>query len=360
VIDILHAFPKGFICGGSNGTLRMFEGSEESRDVFQQTKVFQVHGESNKASSIRAIAIAPSEDNLACTLSNLQTYTLNLTNTDILKAEDMSFDLLSTSVHEPGTGSAGGGARNGRSHGGGIGSAQITGMDACVRKPLVVTCGLDRSVRVWNYLTRTVDLEKVFPEEAYSAAFHPSGLFVLVGFADKLKLMNLLMDDIRPFKDVPIKACRECRFSTGGQYFAAVNGNAIQVFRTYTFDCVATLRAHVGKVRSLQWSADDRTLMSTGMDGALYRWRLKDGAKESEYLSKGNKFSCLTANADASIVHVVGAGGDDSFKEIELPSCRVTRDLKLGTHLGSIVMSRSGRAFYGGASLQGYQGKREN
>ena len=27
----------------------------------------------------------------------------------------------------------------------------ITGMDVCIRKPLIATCGLDRSVRIWNY-----------------------------------------------------------------------------------------------------------------------------------------------------------------------------------------------------------------
>ena len=30
---------------------------------------------------------------------------------------------------------------------------QITGLDVCHRKPLVATCGLDRSVRIWNFET---------------------------------------------------------------------------------------------------------------------------------------------------------------------------------------------------------------
>ena len=30
-------------------------------------------------------------------------------------------------------------------------SAPLTGMDVCLRKPLVATCSLDRTVRVWNY-----------------------------------------------------------------------------------------------------------------------------------------------------------------------------------------------------------------
>ena len=26
----------------------------------------------------------------------------------------------------------------------------VTGLDVCIRKPLVATCSLDRSVRIWN------------------------------------------------------------------------------------------------------------------------------------------------------------------------------------------------------------------
>lgn len=31
--------------------------------------------------------------------------------------------------------------------------AQVTGVDTCVRKQLIATCGVDRSVRIWNYET---------------------------------------------------------------------------------------------------------------------------------------------------------------------------------------------------------------
>ena len=51
----------------------------------------------------------------------------------------------------------------------------------------------------------------MFQEEAYSVALHPSGLYVLVGFSDKLRLMNLLIDDIRPFKEFTIRGCREVK-----------------------------------------------------------------------------------------------------------------------------------------------------
>lgn len=54
-----------------------------------------------------------------------------------------------------------------------------------------------------------LELYKEFAEEAYSIALHPLGYFILVGFSDKLRLMNLLIDDIRTFKEFPIRGCKE-------------------------------------------------------------------------------------------------------------------------------------------------------
>ena len=61
--------------------------------------------------------------------------------------------------------------------------------------------------------------------------------------------MTVLMDDLKTVKELGIKGCRECCFSTGGQYFAAVNGTTISIYNTYTCENVGNLRGHNGKVR---------------------------------------------------------------------------------------------------------------
>jgi WD40 repeat protein len=38
---------------------------------------------------------------------------------------------------------------------------QVTGMEAAIRKPLLATCGLDKNIRIWNYVDRTLELYKV-------------------------------------------------------------------------------------------------------------------------------------------------------------------------------------------------------
>lgn len=128
--------------------------------------------------------------------------------------------------------------------------AAVTGLDMCVRRPLIATCSSDRSVRLWNYLERGCELAKTFQEEAHSIAIHPMGLMILVGFADKLRLMSVLMDDFKVLKELPIKSCRDVAFSNGGHLFAAVNGLTVSLYNTYTCENLGNLRGHNGKVRA--------------------------------------------------------------------------------------------------------------
>lgn len=282
-IDSIAAFSKGFVCGCEEGVLYVFE--RDDKEIYKQSKSFQIDGNYVR---IKNLAISPSEDNVICTLENNQAFVLSLSNTDILKAEEMNFEPLSVPFH----------------------FSAITGLDVCIRKPLIVTCGEDKSVRVWNYIERSLEIVKFFNEEPLSVAFHPSGVHILVGFSDSLRFINLLMDEMRSFKDFPVKNCHEVRFSNGGQYFAAANNSVIQLFSTYTCEMIGNLRGHKGKVRSLTWNHDDSSIVSTGADGLVYEWKLKDGIFVQEYKSDTEVVDYTSAAISAdSTIYVAGADG---------------------------------------------------
>ena len=80
----------------------------------------------------------------------------------------------------------------------------ITGLDVCVRKPLLLTCGADRTLRLWNYATKMCEQVKHCADEPLSVSLHPSGNHALVGFSDKLRLFNVLMEDIRQVRASPL------------------------------------------------------------------------------------------------------------------------------------------------------------
>lgn len=50
---------------------------------------------------------------------------------------------------------------------------------------------------------------------------------------------------------------------------------------------MAVLRGHNGRVRSLWWSADDTVLVTAGVDGAVYEWRVLDGRRVRDFVQKG-------------------------------------------------------------------------
>eukprot|EP00927_Polykrikos_kofoidii_P044410 TRINITY_DN38389_c0_g1_i1.p1 TRINITY_DN38389_c0_g1~~TRINITY_DN38389_c0_g1_i1.p1 ORF type:complete len:1288 (+),score=271.17 TRINITY_DN38389_c0_g1_i1:192-4055(+) len=347
------AFSKGFVTGGDGGIIRVYERNEETKEMFRKQKEVNLNavghtssgsgsgggggggGGSGSGSSpsgpgvgaVTALTVSPSEEILAIATSNSQLLQLGLSQSDLLKSEDSGIDHVLTSFH----------------------SGPILGLDICVRKPLVVTCGSDRSVRIWNYVEKTQELCKFFGEEAFSVAFHPSGFHLIVGFHDKLRLMNLLMEDMRPYKEIPIKSCRECRFSHGGQFFAAVNSNMIQIFKTYTCEVIRNLRGHQSKVRSVCWTADDSKLVSTGADGAAYEFDvIKEGQRVSDWSQKGTSFSCIIACTDQTTqqntMYVVGS--DKMLKEVQHNVS--TNFLESNAVIGQLALASSARALFAG------------
>lgn len=327
-VHSILGYSKGFVCGGSGGIIRIYDRSDDGREYYKKSKTFSVEGNS---STITNIAISPTEDSLVCSTDNNQLYVLTLSSTDILKEDAMNFELLSTSFHGPG--SAG---------------CHITGLDTCVRKPLVATCGLDKSVRIWNYNDKSTDIMKIFKEDTHSIAFHPSGLHVVVGFTDKLKMLNILMDDIRSFREFAIKACKEVRFSHGGQFFAAANNNVVQVYSMYTGELVAVLRGHSNRVTSIAWKHDDRKLLTCGADGSILLWNLRTATKVGDGHSQARcTYTDAVLSYDADVVYATGTDG--LLKEIDVVSGIARTEHCAGLAFGPLALAASQQVLYVGS-----------
>ena len=307
-IESLQSYSNGFIVGCDSGVVKTYVLDES--DSYTLARSF--HIEDHQKAKVKALGISPSEDHLVCFTEDQQIYTLKNFHTDILKSEDMKFEPLSVHFH----------------------TGPITGLDTCVRKPIVVTCGVDKTIRVWNYLNKTCELRAEFQEVPQCIALHPSGLHVLVGFTDKLRLMNLLMDDIRGYKEFVIKSCSEVQFSHGGHMFAAMNIGLIQVYNTYTCELLWTFRGHTLAVKSLYWSLDDTNIVSAGLDGAVYERKIGQTARTQEYIQKGCKFTSALCTEDNKIYAV---GDDQQLKEII--DKNINKTLNAGIVLTQLVIS---------------------
>jgi WD40 repeat protein len=155
-------------------------------------------------------------------------------------------------------------------------SNHINGIDVCLKKNLIVTCSHDNSIRIWNYITKTLEICEVYLDEPMSVAFHPSGFHIVVGFVDRVRMMNVFSRNIKSYKEIPIKGCREIKFSHGGAFFACANQYAINVYRFYTAECPPeyVFKEHQAKVKCIEWTDDDSGFVSAGMDCFVIFWKL--------------------------------------------------------------------------------------
>ncbi|XP_045440656.1 cilia- and flagella-associated protein 57 [Pipistrellus kuhlii] len=328
----IASYSKGFACSAGPGRVLLFEKMEE-KDFYHESREIRipVDLQSNDPSQsdkqdILCLCFSPSEETLLVSTSKNQLYSITMSLTEISKGEPAHFEYLMYPLH----------------------SAPITGLATCIRKPLIATCSLDRSIRIWNYESNTLELYKEYQEEAYTISLHPSGHFIVVGFADKLRLMNLLIDDIRSFKEYSIRGCKESAFSNGGHLFAAVNGNVIHLFTTTSLENITNLKGHTGKIRSIVWNADDSKLISCGTDGAVYEWNLSTGRRETECVLKSCSYNCVTVSPDGKIIFAVGS--DHTLKEIADSS--VLREIPtFDVVYTAIVVSHSGRMIFVGTSV---------
>ncbi|KAI3369623.1 hypothetical protein L3Q82_025335 [Scortum barcoo] len=328
-ITAILSYSKGFACSLGSGTVCLFEKNEE--DGYRKSSVIRIPPDpySNELTptecqEIDTMCISPAEETLAISTDRGQLYSFSLSSVEMNK-EEHHFEFLLQSFH----------------------SKTITGLSVCIRKPLVATSSLDHSVRIWNYETKVLELYKEFQEEAYSVALHPTGLFILVGFSDKLRLMNLLIDDIRTFKEFTVRGCRECSFSHGGHMFAAVNGNVIHIYSVTSFENILNLKGHNGKVRGIEWSLDDSLLVSCGMDGAVYEWNTQTGKRESESVLKSCSYTDVAFSSDCKTILAVGT--DFTLKEIQ--DCQVLREVPADevTHT-TVAVSHSSKVVFTGTS----------
>eukprot|EP01063_Lacrimia_lanifica_P009665 TRINITY_DN16595_c0_g1_i1.p1 TRINITY_DN16595_c0_g1~~TRINITY_DN16595_c0_g1_i1.p1 ORF type:complete len:1239 (+),score=580.13 TRINITY_DN16595_c0_g1_i1:149-3865(+) len=340
-IDTIVTTSRGFICGGEGGLLHMYEQCDD-KELFKKVKSLKVdprregdaQGVETQAPIVKSMCLSQQEDHLAIATSlgpnstYGQLYTLNI-GVEGSKAELLQPEYLVAPFH----------------------TGPITGIDTCIRKPLIVTCSKDHTIRVWNYLEHTLDIYKSFPVEAMSVAMHPSGLHILVGFADKLRFMNLYGDDIKEFKAFNIRSCPECRFSTGGQYFAAVHGQVIQLYNTYTCEPITQLRGPSGKIRCLNWlPPDDTRLLSAGHDGAIYDWNVREGRKETDNSSaKTVQLTSVASNGSHPSGLLWAVGNDKKLRELELGALSVVNEWEVGDHaLLTLVYSMSHKLLIAG------------
>jgi len=271
----ISALANGFVVGGEGGYLSVYE-NHERKELFQCSHTFR--STAHPEAAIMGLATLPKyEDSVACCFDNDQIAIFPIGRMDYLDDENDHFIYVSSGMH----------------------CGPITGMDIALNKPLVVTCGADHTIRCWNYTTMTCELTKYFPnDDLLSLACHPDGFQIAVGFRDKLRLLQLSIDDMKQMNEYSLKGCRQCRFSVGGSLLAAVNGPKIQIYETFSMKNsnpppVLVLDGHSHLVTHISFQRGDHYLASCSIDGTVYQWDLRTKTRAAELVEKKVKCECV-------------------------------------------------------------------
>jgi len=273
---------SGFAVSNNQGMTYFFEAEENKThaNTYHLAKKIVIEDKNlDKKDYIIRLTASPANELLVGLSEDRSLYQFSLATAHLESGQESSWEVLGSGSH----------------------SGPILDLSVCSRKPLVGTCGQDNTLKIWNYESHECEISKRFPEDMLSISLHPSGLHVLVGFSDKLRLLNLLIDDVRLFREFPIRGCRLSSFSNGGHLFAVVHGLVIMVFSNNNFEVIQNLQGHSSKIRCLSWSPNDQILVSCGGDGAIYQWNPATGQRIYEVVNRGVDYTSVTMNREGKI-----------------------------------------------------------
>jgi len=136
-VTAIIPYSKGFITSCGKGRAFLYEKIDD-KEFYRKVRELRIPQDPNSNDPSKAeeqyiscMGISPSEETLLAVTNWQQIYELVFSNIDVGKVEHAEFGFMTYSYHHSG----------------------ITGIDVCIRKPLIGTCSMDKSVRIWNYET---------------------------------------------------------------------------------------------------------------------------------------------------------------------------------------------------------------
>ena len=348
-IHSLCAVAKGFVAGSSNGDMLIFSVDEDCKEQYRREEKAALPragagaGGSEADTQMQAAGItaivSTVDDCLLCCADNQQLYSFAFGTKD---GGGTGFEFVLTGFHAPNV----------------MGDASITGIDVALWKNIAATCGSDSTVRIWNIPDKKIDICKSFNDVPLALSLHPSGLYVVIAFTEKVKLASILLDDISVNKEFNIRGCTDIKFSRGGNYFAAANGANVCVFNTFSFALVSTLRGHTARVRSLNWLHLDSRLMTVGQEGNVYVWNAFTGARSSDAYLTSVPISAGSAVLDGTRAFTVSnekmlkeipmTRTTDSVTGLESVAVKQPKDILVDRHISCMSVDDEGKMLYMG------------
>ena len=290
---LIKSFSKGLVVGSTKGHLLFVEKRTNNDTSFIPIR----YTKREKPAGVTGIAFCKGEEFMAVSYNSNEIASINIKNIfDNLKS--VNFDLKMNLVCD------------------GFHQGAITSMDVALQRPIIVTTSsVDKTVRVWNFLTGHCEYCKIILTEKeknqekemdiLSVAIHPNGYYLAISDKEMIRFFHLCYKELRFYNtdstvnENPKSDCHLLKFSYGGHLLAAVSGRQLFIIRSYTRETLKTFDTpHNGKITNIIFHEQDHFVYTVGSDGLIVEYNLFNYHVEklsTKYINySGSCFSVLS------------------------------------------------------------------
>jgi WD40 repeat protein len=176
----------------------------------------------------------------------------------------------------------------------------IRGVAGASSQPLMATIGSDRVIRVWGVLQRRSRCTYVAEDDPICVGMHPSGFFLVVGFADGIRVYNVCLGTrvLRLWKHQSFSRVSQATYCRDGGRLLVISGNKAVVLLSSTLEMLSELKGHAATITSGSWSLDGSRIVTVSTDGTVFVWNSRTGKRDDSLSTATRGLSLVAVTAE--------------------------------------------------------------
>lgn len=152
-------------------------------------------------------------------------------------------------------------------------------------KDLLLSCAQDKQVCLWNYVDHSLEWTRLLDEPGHCADFHPSGVVVAIGtHSGRWFVLDAETRDLVSIHTDGNEQLSVMRFSLDGTFLAVGSHDNFIYLYTVTengrkYSRYGKCTGHSSYITHLDWSPDNKFIMSNSGDYEILYWDIPGGCK---------------------------------------------------------------------------------
>ena len=128
-------------------------------------------------------------------------------------------------------------------------------------------------------------------------------------------MYHVRLDGLRYSREIIVKGARLAKFNGHGGLIAVACSRRLEIYRTYTEECIGGFTGHSMPITSFTWHKDDMSIVSCSMDGSVYEWSLTglDGTGNTPCGTRAGEHHCGMPTGSGFSYNAVVCGANGSI-----------------------------------------------